>query len=67
MSELKINYGINRKEKKGVIHRQGTMKIEGDWENGETHKMIRAKIISDHPGWNITGYCLVREIENPFI
>jgi len=32
MNELNINYGINRKEKKGVIHRNGKMVIEGDWE-----------------------------------
>jgi hypothetical protein len=56
---LRVNYGINRRKGKGIEHANGKMRIKGLWEDDATHDKIRRIICSRHPGWLITGWCLV--------
>lgn len=56
MTFLRVNYGIHHKLQ--GRHRNGTMRIKGDWADDATHDKIKAIIRRRHPGWNITGWCL---------
>lgn len=62
MPELKINYGVNRKEpgKKKIEHKNGRLTIWGNWAEESTHETIKMRIRADHPGWLITGYAWAR-------
>lgn len=54
-----INYGINhRLYGRHFSHRNGTMRIKGDWSSDSTQQKIKRIIIKRHPGWNITGWAL---------
>lgn len=61
MPYIRINYGINRKEGKRIVHRNGTMRIKGVWGEEETSKKIRAIIYRRHPGWLVTGWAYVKK------
>ena len=57
--KLNVNYGINVRIKGSYFsHRNGTMRIKGDWSDGATHEKIKTIIRRRHPGWNITGWSL---------
>lgn len=55
-----FNYGINQKEGKKLIHKNGKIDVphitweDDHWE--DEHKIIRDAIQKKHPGWAITGY-----------
>ena len=61
---FKIRYGINKKREfgPGIEHKQGTMEIglnQENWENDRLQLAIRDHIRGRHPGWSITGYCIL--------
>ena len=59
-----INYGINKKEGKRIIHRNGQLSLpEITWEADKwkvEHPIICKAIRDKHPDWDITGYALVK-------
>ncbi len=56
---MRINYGINRKKPNGKLeHSNHSCNIPGDWEDPAFHKVIRAHIQEQNPGWSITGYAI---------
>lgn len=57
---LLINYGINCRSGRRIEHRYGKLRIKGRWLNDDTMRKIHTHIRRRHPGWLITGYCLLR-------
>jgi hypothetical protein len=55
---LRINYGLNRKVGRKMQHRNGKLRVKGEWAVFATHNRIRDLIMRKNPGWMITGYCL---------
>lgn len=63
---MKIRYGINKIGKRGKIMHENHMLSftnlrDSDWDKESTHMRIRNEIRLTHPGWQITGYTLIRE------
>jgi hypothetical protein len=56
---LRINYGVNRREKGKTLHAYGKLRCKGDWSADDTHRHIRTLILKRHPGWMLTGYALI--------
>lgn len=56
---IRINYGLNRREKGRMVHAYGKIRCKGDWSEDATHRHIRALILKRHTGWMITGYALI--------
>jgi hypothetical protein len=55
---IKINYGINKKVKRKIIHKNHHLCLKKfDFNNYDDRKAIIKKIHLKHPGWCITGYC----------
>ena len=70
---MKINYGVNKPvaqkgKRKRLQHKNGKLDFpqytDADWESADVHQQIRRVIRSDNPGWEITGYGLVKEEES---
>ena len=57
---IKINYAVNKKEKRKFKTKIDCFWIQGNWENDNTHKEIRAKILKDNPGYMIEGYAMAK-------
>lgn len=60
---LKINYGLNRGKGSNHRHRYGKIEVVGDWEDDETQREIRRRILDRHPGWFLTGYALIESVK----
>jgi len=54
---LAINYGVNRGSGRKIEHKNGKLRIRGDFDADETHDRIKNLIAIKNPGWSITGYC----------
>ena len=52
-----VNYGVNRGSGRKIEHKNGKLRIQGDFDADETHDRIKNLIAIKNPGWSITGYC----------
>lgn len=52
-----VNYGVNRGKGRKIEHKNGKLRIRGDFDTDETHDRIKNLIAIKNPGWSITGYC----------
>lgn len=53
---LKLNYGINRRVGRRIVHQNGKLCVKGEMSDGTTHAKVLAAVQRRHPGWNLTGY-----------
>lgn len=56
----RINYGINKREDKRIVHKCGKLFLDIDESAISFHDTVLSKIRELHPHWNITGYHFVK-------
>lgn len=71
MPEVRINYGVAKKEGRKVITHNDLMQIDVEFEppgskfegsvTNESHHKVLAAIKEKHPGWSIMGYIPLKE------
>ena len=58
--KMKLNYGINKKVSyNNHIYLDDKIEVDYIEDKQEMHKKIKEAICDKHPGWNLTGYCIL--------